>query len=73
MRALLAKTLMTTLTALLTERFLLNLLALLAEWAVKRWGNDLAEDLFAHFKDALDRQHGQPSNLYTQIREDIVK
>lgn len=73
MRALLARTLLSVLTSVLTERFILNVLVLLAEWAVRRWGNDLAEDLFAQFKQALDRQEGQPANLYTQIRRDVVK
>lgn len=67
-RAVAARVLATTLAAVLTERFIMNVLVLLAEWAVKRWGNDLAGDLFEQFKDALDKDHGQPMNLYDEIR-----
>lgn len=64
-----AKVVTTTLAAVLTERFIMNVLVLLAEWAVNQWGNDLAADLFQQFKDALDRDHGQPRNLYDDIRK----
>lgn len=68
-RAVAARVVTTTLATVLTERFIMNVLVLLAEWAVKRWGNDLAADLFQQFKDALDRDHGQPRNLYDDIRK----
>lgn len=68
-RAVAAKVLATTLTAVLTEKFVMNVLVILAGWAVKRWGNDLAEDLFEQFQDALDRDHGTPMNLYNEIKE----
>lgn len=68
-RAVAAKVLATTLTSVLTEKFIMNVLVILAGWAVKRWGNDLAEDLFEQFRDALDRDHGTPMNLYSEIKE----
>lgn len=68
-RAVAAKVLATTLTSVLTEKFIMNVLVILAGWAVRRWGNDLAEDLFEQFRDALDRDHGTPMNLYSEIKE----
>ena len=67
-RAVAAKVVATTIATVFTEKFLVNVLVILAEWAVKRWGNDLAGDLFRQFKEALDRDHGQPMNLYDEIR-----
>ncbi len=63
-----ARVLASVMAAILTERFLVNVLVILAEWAVNRWGNDLAGDLFQQFKDSLDKDHGQPMNLYDEIR-----
>lgn len=68
-RAVAAKVVATTIATVLTEKFVMNVLVILAEWAVKRWGNDLAADLFRQFRDALDRDHGQPMNLYNEIRD----
>ncbi len=68
-RAVAARVIATSLAAMLTERFVMNVLVILAEWAVKRWGNDLAADLFRQFKEALDRDHGKPANLYDEIRQ----
>lgn len=68
-RAVAAKVFATTLTTVLTEKFIMNILVILAGWAVKRWGNDLAEDLFEQFRDALDNDHGTPLNLYNEIKE----
>lgn len=68
-RAVAAKVVATTIATMLTERFVMNVLVILAEWAVKRWGNDLAGDLFRQFKESLDRNHGQPMNLYNEIRD----
>lgn len=59
----------TLVTSLFSERFVINLLVLLGEWAVKRWGNDLMGDLFEQFKDSLDRDHGQPMNLYAEVKK----
>lgn len=69
-QAVAARVLATTLAAVLTERFVMNVLVILAGWAVKRWGNDLAGDLFEQFKEALDRDNGQPMNLYDEIRRE---
>lgn len=68
-RAVAAKVVATTIATVLTEKFVMNVLVILAEWAVKRWGNDLAADLFRQFKEALDCDHGKPANLYNEIRE----
>lgn len=67
-QAVAARVVASTLAAVLTERFVMNVLVLLAEWAVNRWGNDLAGDLFEQFKLALDRDGGQQMNLYDEIR-----
>lgn len=66
--AIAARVLASVMAAILTERFLVNVLVILAEWAVNRWGNDLASDLFQQFKESLDKDHGQPMNLYDEIR-----
>jgi len=68
-RSVLARTLTTLITTFLTEKFILNLLVMMAEWAVVRWGNDLAEDLFEQFKRELDNDNNEPVNLYDDTRK----
>lgn len=57
--------------ALFTEKVLVNLIVVLADWAAKRTSNDLDDRLVEALKDALDKQQGKPNtNLYAQVKGD---
>lgn len=67
-RAALVKVGASLLAAVLTEKFLINLVLLLAEWLAKRTANDLDNRIVAELRDALDKKGGQPArNLYQEI------
>ena len=55
--------------ALLTEKIIINLVLVLAEWLVKRTGNDLDDKILAVVKEALDKRQGKSvGNLYDAIK-----
>ena len=68
-QSIVAKVVTTTLAAVLTERFVMNVLVLLASWLASKTENDLDDQLVEALKDALDKDHGQPRNLYDDIRK----
>lgn len=68
-QAVVARVVTTTLAAVLTERFVMNVLVLLASWLASKTKNDLDDQLVEALKDALDKDHGQPRNLYDEIRK----
>ena len=68
-QSIVAKVVTTTLAAVLTERFIMNVLVLLASWLASKTENDLDDQLVEALKDALDKDHGQPRNLYDEIRK----
>lgn len=56
-------------TALFTEKVIINLIVMLAEWVAKRTKTDLDDRLVEILKDALDKDHGKPvKNLYDQVK-----
>lgn len=68
-RFALARVFKTLLAAVLTEKFLINLVLLLADWLAKRTQNDLDDRLVAHLRDALGKVKGQPArNLYDELK-----
>lgn len=68
-QAVVARVVTSTLAAVLTERFAMNVLVLLASWLASKTKNDLDDQLVEALKDSLDRDHGQPMNLYDEIRK----
>lgn len=56
-------------TALFTEKVVINLVVILASWLASKTENDLDDQLVEALKDALDKDHGQPRNLYDDIRK----
>lgn len=57
------------LAAVFTERFLINLVLMLADWLVKRTSNDLDNQLVTQLRYALDKQQGRPvDNLYDRVK-----
>lgn len=68
-QAVVARVVTSTLAAVLTERFVMNVLVLLASWLASKTKNDLDDQLVEALKDALDKDHGRPRNLYDEIRK----
>lgn len=54
--------------ALFTEKVLINLVVLLAEWAASKTTNDLDDKIVGELKKGLDENHGRPRNLYQEIK-----
>ncbi|HEY9815330.1 MAG TPA: hypothetical protein V6D20_05955 [Candidatus Obscuribacterales bacterium] len=73
MRVMLLGVLKTLLATFLTERFLLNLIVLLADWAAKKTSNDLDNKMVDELRKSLDKQEGwQVWNLYEEVKEKKV-
>lgn len=53
---------------LLTEKVLTNLVVLLASWLASKTSNDLDDQIVQTIKDGLDKQNGQPRNLYQEVK-----
>jgi hypothetical protein len=66
-----ARLLASALETFLTEKFLINILLLVGKYIVNRTENDLDNQLFNQFKEALDNNHGTPSNLYKDLKDKI--
>lgn len=71
MQAVVIKVLQSVLASILTEKVLINLIILLAERVVQSTENDLDNQILREFKDALDRNHGTPGNLYKSVKEKL--
>lgn len=54
--------------AMLTEKVMVNLVVIMAEWLASRTKNDLDDRLVEAVKEALDKDHGRPGNLYQEVR-----
>lgn len=66
--SVLVSTLFRILRSMMTEKVLVNLVVILAEWLASRTKNDLDDRLVAAVKDALDKDQGTPCNLYDEVR-----
>lgn len=51
-----------------TEKVLVNLAVLLAEWAAKKTSNDLDDRIVQELKRGIDESRGRPVNLYQEIK-----
>lgn len=57
------------LAAVFTEKFIINLVLLLADWLTKRTSNDLDNQLVTQLRYSLDKQAGRPANnLYERLK-----
>jgi hypothetical protein len=66
--AILVSTLFTLGRTLFSEKVLLNLVVLLADWAAKKTTNDLDDKIVKELKGGLDKRQGSPVNLYQSIK-----
>jgi hypothetical protein len=66
--SVLVSTLFTIGKALFTEKVLVNLTALLAEWAAKKTSNDLDDRIVQELKRGIDESRGRPVNLYQEVK-----
>lgn len=57
--------------ALFTEKVLMNLIVLLAEWAAEKTSNDLDDRLVKEVKDGLDKRQGRAVNLYQEVKSKV--
>jgi len=65
---ILASVMSSLLRGILTEKVLINLVVILASWLASKTKNDLDDQLVGALKEALDKDHGQPKNLYRELR-----
>lgn len=54
--------------ALFTEKVLINLVVLLAEWAAGKTTNDLDDRVVKEVKEGLDKRQGREVNLYQEVK-----
>lgn len=67
-RVALAQMARTLFTAIFTEKFLINVFLLLAEWLARRTETDVDDKIVAQLREALGKSRGQPTrNLYKEI------
>lgn len=60
------------LSGVLTEKFLMNLVLMLAKLLTERTSNDLDDQLLKNFKEALDKRQGTPAgNLYDRVKSKL--
>ena len=70
-RVVLARVGVTLVTALLTDKFIINALVLLLEWLASKTSNDMDDRLVQVLKESLDKRGGKPVNLYQEVKQTV--